>query len=52
MSANGVTFRKPTTEGEGFSYVMVEAPDGILLELFESRDAKMPPAAAGWFAWE
>ena len=52
MSANGVEFRKPITEGEGFRYVMLEAPDGILLELFESKDANMPAAAAGWFAWE
>ena len=52
MSSAGFVFRKPVAAGEGFRYVMAEAPDGILLELFESVDASMPPSAAGWFAWE
>ena len=51
MTTNGVNFPKTATEGEGFRYVMTEAPDGILLELFETLDASMPPAAAPWFAW-
>ncbi len=52
MTANGVAFRKPITSGEGFRYVMVAAPDGLLLELFEAVGATMPPSAAGWFSWE
>lgn len=52
MESNGYEFRKPILEGEGFRYVMVEAPDGILLELFEARDDAMPTDAAAWFAWE
>lgn len=52
MASSGVEFRKPISEGEGFRYVMTEAPDGILLELFEAVDASMPAAAAGWFAWD
>lgn len=51
MRAGGVSFRKPIAEGEGFRYVMVEAPDGLLLELFESDEATMPPPAARWFGW-
>ncbi len=35
MRDRGVTFRKPITEAETFRYVMCEAPDGILLELYE-----------------
>jgi uncharacterized protein (DUF952 family)/catechol 2,3-dioxygenase-like lactoylglutathione lyase family enzyme len=52
MTATGISFRKPITDGEGFRYVMAEAPDGLLLELFETVDASMPPSAAGWFAWD
>lgn len=51
MATAGVAFRKGITHGEGFKYVMAEAPDGILLELFESIEAAMPPAAAEWFSW-
>lgn len=47
----GVELRKPIRRGEGFAYVMVEAPDGVLLELFESDETTMPPAARPWFAW-
>jgi len=52
MRDGGCELRKPITEGEGFRYVMVQAPDGILLELFESDPTDMPPAAAPWFAWD
>lgn len=51
MRAGGVVFRKPIAEGEGFRYVMVEAPDRILLELFESVPDQMPDAAETWFSW-
>jgi catechol 2,3-dioxygenase-like lactoylglutathione lyase family enzyme len=51
MTAGGVSFRKPVGEGEGFRYVMVEAPDQILLEVFEAVVDTMPPAARRWFDW-
>lgn len=51
MAAGGVPFRRAVREGEGFRYVMAEAPDGVLLELFETRPDAMPPAAFPWFAW-
>ena len=38
MQARGVTFRKPITDLGRLKYVMVEAPDRVLLELFETED--------------
>jgi len=35
MRANSVVFRKEITEDQHFRYVMCEAPDGVLLELYE-----------------
>lgn len=37
MKANGVVFRKAITEDNAFRYVMCEAPDGVLLELYEVK---------------
>jgi catechol 2,3-dioxygenase-like lactoylglutathione lyase family enzyme len=37
MRANGVAFRKEITEDQHFRYVMCEAPDGVLLELYEVK---------------
>lgn len=37
MRASGVTFRKEAGDEELFRYVMCEAPDGTLLELYEVR---------------
>lgn len=37
MQAHGVTFRKAITEDAAFRYIMCEAPDGILLELYEVK---------------
>lgn len=37
MQAGGFVFRKPITEDPLGRYVMVEAPDGVLLELFEAK---------------
>ena len=42
MRAHGVVFRKEITEDQYFRYVMCEAPDGVLLELYEVK------AGAGW----
>ena len=38
MQAKGVTFRKAITEAESFRYVMCEAPDGVLLELYQVKE--------------
>ncbi|MES2511628.1 MAG: VOC family protein [Pseudomonadota bacterium] len=35
MKAEGVVFRNPIREADGSRYVMLEAPDGVLWELFE-----------------
>ena len=37
MRENGVVFRKGITEATPFRYVMCEAPDGVLLELYELK---------------
>lgn len=36
MRAEGYEFRKEISEQETFRYVMVEAPDGLLIELYET----------------
>ncbi len=36
MSAEGYEFRDEISEHPTFKYVMVEAPDGLLLELYET----------------
>ena len=51
MAAGGVSFRKPITRTADLSYVMVEGPDGVLLELFEADAADHSGGAAEWFAW-
>jgi catechol 2,3-dioxygenase-like lactoylglutathione lyase family enzyme len=51
MAAGGVEFRKPITGTPGVGYVMVEAPDGVLLELFEADGAELDGGAKEWFAW-
>lgn len=42
LSAEGVRSPNGIREHDGFRYVMVEAPDGILVELFEFDDPKSP----------
>ena len=46
MRANGVVFRKEIAEDQHFRYVMCEAPDGVLLELYEVK------AGAEWMVAE
>ena len=36
MSGKGFEFRKPVTDAGSVKYVMAMAPDGVLLELFET----------------
>lgn len=51
MKAGGVHFRKPITGSPGVGYVMVEGPDGVLIELFEAHGPKLSGGAREWFAW-
>lgn len=37
MQAHGAIFRKPISEQPSFRYVMFEAPDGLLLKLYEVK---------------
>ncbi|MSP97996.1 MAG: VOC family protein [Betaproteobacteria bacterium] len=37
MRAHGAVFRKDISEETAFRYVMCEAPDGLLLELYEVK---------------
>ena len=39
LQAQGVTSRNGLREQDGWRYVMIEAPDGVLVELFEFDDA-------------
>ena len=43
MTEAGMRLRKPIRAGEGFRYVMIEAPDSVLVEVFEGHDATMTP---------
>jgi len=52
MAAGGVEFRTPIRTGSELDYIMVEAPDGVLLELFEVHgDAPQTPGEQAWFGW-
>jgi hypothetical protein len=42
LQAEGLTSRHGLREQDGWRYVMVAAPDGILLELFEFDDPSAP----------
>ena len=46
MRAEGAAFRSEIREFEGWRYIMVAAPDGVLLELFAfDREALIGPLA-------
>jgi catechol 2,3-dioxygenase-like lactoylglutathione lyase family enzyme len=49
LQRHGVPLRKPVTELGGWRYVMVPAPDGVLIELFEVTLEKLPPQLVGYF---
>jgi len=42
MQADGIVFRNPIREADGSSYAMLEAPDGVLWELFEPGIGRDP----------
>ena len=49
LAERGVVPRKPVTDFGFWRYVMVEAPDGILIELFEVAPDAVPEALRGYF---
>ena len=49
LQRHGVPLRKPVTELGGWRYVMVPAPDGVLIELFEVTPEKLPAQLVGYF---
>jgi catechol 2,3-dioxygenase-like lactoylglutathione lyase family enzyme len=51
MREGGVAFRKPIAGSPGVGYVMVEGPDGVLIELFEAQTSRLSGGAREWFAW-
>lgn len=49
MAGKGIVFRKPVTDLGYMKYVMVPAPDDILIELFEVNKEVLPPELASYF---
>lgn len=49
MKSSGVFFRKGITDFGFWRYVMVPAPDDIVIELFEVDKEKIPEAFRGYF---
>lgn len=49
LAARGVVPRKPVADFGFWRYVMVPAPDGILIELFEVTPGAVPEALRGYF---
>ena len=49
MKSLGVEFRKGITDSGFWKYVMVMAPDEILIELFEVDKSELPPEHADYF---
>jgi hypothetical protein len=47
LQAEGLTSRHGLREQDGWRYVMIAAPDGILLELFEFDDPSAPVNLTG-----
>ncbi|MEW5734583.1 MAG: VOC family protein [Thermodesulfobacteriota bacterium] len=51
MKEKGIAFRKPVTDLGYMKYVMVPAPDDILIELFEVNREALPPGLVDYFDW-
>lgn len=49
MRAGGVEFKKGITEFGFWKYIMVPAPDDILIELFEVDKTTVPPQLSNYF---
>ncbi len=48
MEGEGVAFRSSLREFGSWRYIMVSAPDSVLLELFQADDALAPPELAAF----
>ena len=46
---NGLELRSPIRQFDNWSYIMCEAPDGILLELFQVNEKELERELAGYF---
>jgi catechol 2,3-dioxygenase-like lactoylglutathione lyase family enzyme len=49
LRSGGVVLKKGITDLGFWKYVMVPAPDEILIELFQVDKTKLPPRYAGYF---
>lgn len=49
LAGRGVVPRKPVAEFGFWRYAMVEAPDGVLIELFEVTPEAIPERLRGYF---
>ena len=49
LKKNGVNFRKEVTDLGYMKYIMVPAPDNVLIELFEVNKEIIPPDLQTWF---
>jgi len=51
MKAQGVPFKKNVVDLGSWKYIMVPAPDDVLIELFEINKAAFPPEYQDYFDW-
>lgn len=49
MGANGIVFTKGITDAGFWKYIMVPAPDNILIELFEVDKRAIPAEFLSYF---
>jgi catechol 2,3-dioxygenase-like lactoylglutathione lyase family enzyme len=49
MKAAGIKFKKEITDLGAWKYIMVPAPDDILVELFQVDTSTVPPQLSGYF---
>ena len=50
MKTEGVAFKKAVIDLEYMKYIMVPAPDNVLIELFEVNKALLPAEYHDYFA--
>lgn len=49
MKAKGVVFKKGITDDGFWKYIMIPAPDDILIELFQVDKKLIPPEILNYF---
>jgi catechol 2,3-dioxygenase-like lactoylglutathione lyase family enzyme len=52
LKSNRVVFTKAITDAGFWKYIMVPAPDDILIELFEVDKKQIPPDFLNYFEWD